>query len=321
MLRIKRTFSLLLLVVVACINGIVHAELASGIKAIVHDSVITYQEVDLFAAPAVKEASRQYSNNRDRFMDAVSEVISNSLEQLVDRQLVLRDFKAAGYNLPESIIDETIQGRIREKYGDRKTLIKTLQAEGMQYEKFRQEMRDQIIVDAMRGKNISSELIISPRKMEKYYSEHATNYSVEDEVKLRMIVLNKSGADDTQARKLADDIETKLKEGATFSEMASVYSQGSQRGQGGDWGWVERSVLRKELAEAAFGLKAGERSPVIETPQACYLMLVEDTKPAHIRSLSEVREEIEKTLEVQERARLAKQYIDKLKAKTFVRYF
>ena len=103
--------------------------------------------------------------------------------------------------------------------------------------------------------------------------------------------------------------------------MASIYSQGSQRGQGGDWGWVERSVLRKELAEVAFSLKPGERSSVIETPQACYIMLVEETKPAHVKPLNEIREEIEKSLLVAERSRLAAQYIDKLKQKTFIRYF
>ena len=57
--------------------------------------------------------------------------------------------------------------------------------------------------------------------------------------------------------------------------MASVYSQGSQHNQGGDWGWVERSVFRKELADVAFTLKPGQVSDVIDTPQACYLMLVE----------------------------------------------
>jgi parvulin-like peptidyl-prolyl isomerase len=103
--------------------------------------------------------------------------------------------------------------------------------------------------------------------------------------------------------------------------MAKVYSQGSQRAEGGKWGLVERSVLRKELAEVAFTLKAGERSGVIETPQACYLMLVEEIIPNHVRPLAEVRDEIEKNLLVDERARLDKQYTDKLKKKTFVRYF
>jgi parvulin-like peptidyl-prolyl isomerase len=103
--------------------------------------------------------------------------------------------------------------------------------------------------------------------------------------------------------------------------MASVYSQGSQRSQGGDWGWVERSVLRKELANVAFSLKPSQVSDVIETPEACYLMLVEQTRPAHVRPLSEVRDDIEAILRTQEQSRLEKQWIDKLKKKTFIRYF
>ena len=61
--------------------------------------------------------------------------------------------------------------------------------------------------------------------------------------------------------------------------MASVYSEGSQKSQGGDWGWVERSVLRKDLADAAFALKPGQVSDVIDTPESVYLMLVEDKRP------------------------------------------
>jgi parvulin-like peptidyl-prolyl isomerase len=103
--------------------------------------------------------------------------------------------------------------------------------------------------------------------------------------------------------------------------MASVYSEGSQKSQGGDWGWVERSVLRKDLADAAFALKPGQVSDVINTPESVYLMLVEQTKPAHARPLDEVRDDIEKTLRTQEQARLEKEWIDGLKKKTFIRYF
>ena len=103
--------------------------------------------------------------------------------------------------------------------------------------------------------------------------------------------------------------------------MASVYSQGSQRSQGGDWGWVERSVLRKELADTAFALKPGQVSDVIETPEACYLMLVEQTRPAHVKPLSDVRDEIEVTLRTQAQKHLEQQWIAQLKKKTFIRLF
>jgi parvulin-like peptidyl-prolyl isomerase len=79
--------------------------------------------------------------------------------------------------------------------------------------------------------------------------------------------------------------------------------------------------LRKELAEAVTKLKAGERSGVIETPEGCYLIRVDSIQPAHVRPLSEVRVEIERDLKSQERARLEKQWIERLKKKTFYRYF
>ena len=50
-------------------------------------------------------------------------------------------------------------------------------------------------------------------------------------------------------------------------------------------------------------------------------MLVEDKRAAHVRPLEEVRDEIEKELTVQERARLQKAWVDRLREKAFVRYF
>jgi hypothetical protein len=62
-------------------------------------------------------------------------------------------------------------------------------------------------------------------------------------------------------------------------------------------------------------------SDVVETPDACYLMLVEQTRLAHVKPLADVRDQIEKNLRAQEQSRLEKQWIAKLKAKTFILYF
>jgi parvulin-like peptidyl-prolyl isomerase len=120
---------------------------------------------------------------------------------------------------------------------------------------------------------------------------------------------------------LAREIAKKVDEGASFSEMARVYSQGSQASEGGDWGWVERKVLREDLAKVAFSLKAGQRSDPIETPSGVYLMYAEEADPAHARSLTEVREDIENTLKAEEFKRLRQQYVDRLKKKSFVVYY
>jgi parvulin-like peptidyl-prolyl isomerase len=71
----------------------------------------------------------------------------------------------------------------------------------------------------------------------------------------------------------------------------------------------------------AFSISTNQPSPVIETPETCYIMKVEEKRPAHVSPLPEIQEEIEKTLLVQERAFYQKRYVDKLRKKTFVRYF
>lgn len=310
-----------ILAVIFCGSFSSRADLADGIKAIVNDTVITYAQVEDFTAPAVEALRGQYASQPEIFQQKLAVALNDSLEVLIERQLILHDFDTEGYKLPDSVVDGWVQDAIRKRFGDRVTLLKTLQAQGMTLEQFRDQIRDQNIEAYMRSKNVSQEIVVSPYKVENYYFAHQDDFKVEDEIKLRMIVLNKSSSDDTNTMDLAREIKSQINGGASFEQMAAVYSQGSQQHESGDWGWIERSVLRKELATAAATLKPGQISDVIQTPEADYLMLIEQTRPAHVRPLNEVRDDIEKTLRIQEQARLEKQWIDDLKKKTFIRYF
>ena len=317
-----KSFRLIVLVATALLAGLpVQAELADGVKAVVNDTVITYSQVESYTAPAMDGLQRDYAGQPEVMRQKYDEILRDSLEQLVERQLILRDFAVEGYQLPDTVVDQLVKDRIREDFGDRVTFIKTLQARGMTSEQYREEVRDQYIVSALRSKNVSQEIVISPYRVETYYLAHQDDFKLEDQVKLRMIVLKKTSDNDTNTINLSREILSQIKGGATFQEMASVYSQGSQQHQNGDWGWVERSVLRKDLANAAFALKPGQVSEPIDTSDAVYLILVEQIRPSHVKPLGDVRDVIEKTLRTQEQARLEKQWIEALKRKTFIRYF
>jgi peptidyl-prolyl cis-trans isomerase SurA len=299
-------------------------DLANGIEAIVHDSVITHHQVNALNEQTYDQLVRDYRSQPDLLDKKLRAMQSENLEKLLREQLILHEFKTAGYNLPESVVDELVDERIREdpRFHDRATFTKTLSEEGMTYERFRQQVRDRFIISQLRLKNISQEILISPHKMETFYLAHRDDFKVEDTIKLRTLTLTKASEDSApQVRKLAEEILTKLKDGAAFAEMARLYSQDDLKSQGGDRGWVDKTYLRKELANVAFTLKSGQVSPVLETPEACYILEVEDTRPAHFKTLGEVREQIEKTLLDDERNRLEKQWIEKLRKKTFVRYF
>lgn len=303
-----------------------HAQMASaiplnGIVARVNDNVITQKEVLTAIFPELEFLERRYGDDPVVFEQKVRELRANAIRDLVERQLILHEFKTGGYNLPESYIDDQIAKDIRN-YGNQLTLTKTLQAQGLTREGYRQKVREKVILAAMVDHFVPRSPVISPFKIETYYKENLDKFKLQDQVKLRMIVIT-NRPDDTlySPKSLAEEIVAKLSEGASFAEMAKVYSQGSQSSEGGDWGWIERSVLREDLAQVAFSLKPGQRSGLIERPDGCYIMLVEETKLAHTRPLSEVRAEIEATLKAEETKRLHGKWIDRLKAKSFVEYF
>ena len=369
------------------------SQLVDGINAVVHDSVVTYAEVEMMTLPAQEVIARDYSPESEVYLKKLSDARNDSLDQLLERQLILHDFKVT-FSQPErqalidkeinKSVDQEVEDEIRTRYGgNRMTFIQTMQAQGVSKERHRQQIRDRIIIGWLRQKNISSELIASPHRVEVYYLAHRDEFRVQDEVKLRMIVLNCPGENEAaRTEKLAEDILTALKEGATFAEMATIHSEGSQRNQGGDMGWYELPQLNKPrsasgrvlapyLADTAASLQAGQHSGVLSrslgpdywvcqysngapilgrhyvedttlnkenmveerrfdtasaitnlpTPADFYIMSVEDKRAQRFKTLAEMREQIEKDLLAQERTRLERQWVDKLKKKTFVRVF
>jgi peptidyl-prolyl cis-trans isomerase SurA len=295
------------------------ADLADGINAIVNDKIITFQEVSDFTAPAVDVLRREYADQPDLYGQKLNDTLKDGLETLIENQLILHEFESKYNPLPDSAVDELVADEIHERYGDRITCIRSLQEQGETFEKFREDVRERYIISELRFKNLSDEkVIISPYRIENYYLLNQDDFKVGDQVKLRMIVLAKSSADDKGARKMADEILSELQKGASFQQLASVYSQDTQQ-QGSDW--IERSVLRPELAEAAGTLQPGQTSEVIETTDNCYILRLEDKRPAHVKPLNDVRGAIEKTLRAQEQKDIQQRWIESLKKKAFIRFF
>lgn len=310
---------LAVLVVIAALADF-RAAAIDGINAVVHDSVVTYSEVGEAVQPVVYEYARQYRGDPATYNRKVNEAVQLGLKTLVDHQLILHEFETAGYNLPESIIDQYVHDEEVSRFGDRATMTRTLQTNGITYEQFRRQVRDRLIINLLTEKNVSSVLIISPHKVETYYNEHQDKYKMDEEVKLRMIVLDTRGwPEATRRHEMAEEIRAKVKDGASFAEEATMYSAGTQKHVGGDWGWVGHNELMKELEDVAFKINKGDLSAVIDTPEATYLMLVEDKRPARVKPLADVRDEIDKTLQSEEQNRLQQQWLDRLRKKTFVR--
>ena len=298
---------------------------SDGVRAIVNDSIITYQDVSRHIQDALAVLADQYARRPEVFEERAREVHEQGTEDLVDRQLVLHEFKTGGYNYPEAIIEDEIERRMKEKWSNRATLLQSLQARGMTHEMWRRQQREEIIVVLMQQAKVPRDVLISPQKILDYYETNKTNFTVANQVKLRTIMLNKPAGDTGAVKQLAEEIVRKIGEGASFEEMAKIHSDSPQRGTA-EWAQhdplhPERDTLRKELTSVAFSLKAGEKSGVIDLPDACWILFVEEKKDAHVRPLAEVRDDIERFLRLSEVSRVQRKWIKRLKEKAFLVYF
>jgi parvulin-like peptidyl-prolyl isomerase len=316
--------SFLLVILLSGFSITAHAaeQPVNGILAIVNDSIITLGEVSQRVSSQVQLLRLEYGNRPEVLRERVRELHQEAIQEFVERELILHDFKTSGFKLPESYLDNEIEREIQEQYGDRIRMIQDLHARGMTIDSYREQRRQNIIIQIMRSRNVSAQkIMITPYKIQQYYEAHQDDYRVGERVELSMITLLQREYDPPgAARSRAREILRKLEEGVPFSEMAAVYTDGSPASKPQKW---ERDELRPELADAAFSLQPGERSGIIEieTPEGCFILQLEALHDAHVRPLEEVQDEIEQELRRLEANRLNQQWIETLTEKSFVKYF
>src|SRR5262245_65404286 len=184
------------------------AESVNGIAAIVNDKVITYSEGVEVCEPRRRLLRTQYSG--DELVKKITELRKAALQDLIDRQLIIQAFDKDKLVIPPHFIDERVEEVIKENFGgDRHAFIKTMEAQKYTMSKFRDLERDKIIVQAMRSKNVKSNLIIPPAKIEEYYRQHKSLFSSKAQVKLRMIMIPGHAGGGAPQKWMADEIRAK----------------------------------------------------------------------------------------------------------------
>lgn len=157
-----------------------------------------------------------------------------------------------------------------------------------------------IFLDKSRG---LGQLQVRQEDLQSYYNQHQDQYRVPEEVKVSHILIKTppAGPDGKtdekavgEARQKAEDVLKQLKAGGKFEDLAKKYSDdpGSAK-QGGELGWIGRGRTVAEFEKAAFGLAKGQLSDLVKSSYGFHIIRSEDKHDAHVKTLDEVKAEIE----------------------------
>jgi len=315
-----RLSSLLFGLAAVLASGQAHAQdVLNGIAAVVNDEVITFSQVRELVGSKEQAIRQQFKG--EELVEKVKEVRLQAINDLIDRQIIIQEFKKQKFQIPDYFIGDRVSTIIREEFGgDRQAFTRTIEAQGFTMDRFKDMERDKIIVQEMTRSAIKANTVVPEAKIQEFYRAHIDQFSTDESMKLRMIAIKKSDSTASR-RRLTEEIRTKITDGADFGEMAHMYSDHNTQDAYGDWGWIDKKTLNEELTKAAFSLKAGDVSRVLDISDTYYLLYSEAKKGGNQRPFTEVRDEIEKLIIQQERQKLRLEWLQKLRKKAFIKMY
>ncbi len=169
---------------------------------------------------------------------------------------------------------------------------------------------------------IMAETSVSPQDLQGYYDQHREDYRVPEQVSVSHILIKTPlpGPDGKvdpkgveEARKKAEDILKQLKAGGNFAELAKKYSEDPGSGKnGGSLGFIGRGRTVPEFEKAAFSLPKGSTSDLVQSSYGFHIIRVDDKQAAHVKTLEEVKDQIEGSIREQKAAQAVSNQVNAL---------
>ncbi|MCK9196680.1 MAG: peptidylprolyl isomerase [Syntrophales bacterium] len=299
----------------------VSGEVVDRIVAIVNDDVITLSELNNAFDPYMKriEAGVAAGKDRDKVVDEGRTTILN---RMIDNKLIEQEAKKSGIVIKEDEVMGVIRDMLKSRKMEMPDLLQALSKDGMTFDGYKQELKEQIQRQQLVRREIRSKLVVTDDEIGDYYRQHRDEYEGKEAIRIKQILLPvPPGTDQAireRARELAESIIKKIKNGEPFDALVAQFSQGPATAAGGDIGFVEKGHMLPEVEKVALNLEIGDVSPVIESSQGFYIIQVVDKRGAGLKPITEVRQEIQRKLEDEKAAKKFDQWVIDLRSKSLV---
>lgn len=291
-----------------------HGTVVEDIVAHVNDLIISRSDVER-AEQALQEEDRQSNATPAE----AAERQKNLLRDMIDKQLLLSRGKELGLNADAEVIRQLDEIRKSNHLDTLEDLEKAAQQQGVSFEDFKASIRDRVITQMVVrdevGRRLGSQMTETQEKA--YYEAHKQDFMQPEQIKLSEILIpTPADANDaviTQARAKADGLETQLKAGGNFEQLAKANSGGPTAAQGGELGMYKHGTLGQVLEDQTFNLKAGEWTAPVRTKQGFVILKVTEHQAAGVAPLKDVEPQVQEAMYTEALQPALRTYLTKLR--------
>ncbi|HEY6241175.1 MAG TPA: peptidylprolyl isomerase [Burkholderiales bacterium] len=249
------------------------------IVAVVNKEVITQYELAERMNRVLRELERRGTSLPDR-----GEIQRQVLDRLVIEKVQLQYARETGLRVDDLELDRTLN-RVAE--GNKLSLTefrRTLERDAIRFDVFREELRDEILMNRLREREVTSKLTVGEGEIENFLSEQSERKDTATEYNLAHILVRvpeQATPEQLGTRRArAEEVVKRLTDGGDFAQLAATYSDAPDALQGGIMGWRSQERLPELFVEALAKLKPGAISDILRSPAGFHVLKLIDMRGA-----------------------------------------
>jgi peptidyl-prolyl cis-trans isomerase SurA len=206
------------------------------------------------------------------------------LERMIAHRAQLQFAKDSGIRIDDAVLDKTVARIAQENKLSLPGLRATLEKDGVSYSRFRDELRNEITIARLREREVDSKIVVTEAEVDAFLQTRQEVLGRNDEYNLGHILVRvpeQASPEEIKVRQArAEEALAQLKQGADFGQVAATYSDAPEGLKGGGLGWREASRLPALFLEAVKGLRVGEVSTVLRSPNGFHILKLVDQRGA-----------------------------------------
>lgn len=248
--------------------------------------------------------------------DQNAAVRKKTLDYLINQELLYQESQKKGLKVDQDIVSGRLAA-MQKRFPSEAEFEKTLKEIHLSKTDLQLKISRGIAIEELIKAQITKNIVVTEEENKSFYETNPQYFKQPEQVKASHILIKvDSKADDAQkaqAREKIQKIQQKLKNNEDFAALAKEYSEGPSKSKGGDLGFFGRGQMVKPFENAAFIMKPGEISDIVETQFGYHLIQVTEKKAEQTILYEEVKEKISQYLKQQKTNQEVQTYIQKLR--------
>jgi len=251
--------------------------------------------------------------------DERDRVYRGVLDNMIGYRLMIQEAKARKIAVSDADVDAQV-AQIRSQFPSDAQFQQALTAQKTTLEAVRNDAREGMSADKLVESEIAGKVTVKPESVTDFYQKNQDKFQQGPRVRASHILIgipqNADAATKQQAKAKADAVLNDLKAGKDFAATAKANSQDpGSAPNGGDLGYFEQGQMVPPFEQAAFALKPGEMSDVVESQFGYHIIKVVDKQDSRVVPLEEAKGQIEEYLTQQNRHAETELFVNALRAK------